>query len=77
MAMTPLQRKAALKSAATLKQMTLGEVASRLSVSYNHLMLVLAGDRVPSAALKERIAGYLGVPAADLFEGPPPVEPSM
>jgi len=68
MAMTPLQRKAALKSAVTLKQMTLGEAARYLGVSYNHLMLVLAGERAPSVGLKERLADLLDVPAAELFD---------
>jgi len=68
MAMTPLQRKAALKSTVTLKQMTLGEAARFLGVSYNHLMLVLAGERSPSLALKERLADLLDVPATELFD---------
>ncbi len=72
MAMTPLQRKAALRSTATLKQMTLGETARFLSVSYNHLMLVIAGERIPSAALKDRIAAFLGIPVTELFEPPLP-----
>jgi transcriptional regulator with XRE-family HTH domain len=72
MAMTPLQRKAALRSTATLKEMTIGETARFLSVSYNHLTLVLAGERIPSAALKERLAAFLDIPVTELFETPPP-----
>jgi transcriptional regulator with XRE-family HTH domain len=68
MAMTPLQRKAALKSAVTLKQMTLGEAARFLGISYNHLMLVMAGERIASAGLKDRLASLLDVPATELFE---------
>jgi transcriptional regulator with XRE-family HTH domain len=75
MAMTPLQRKAALRFTVTLKQMTLGETARFLRVSYNHLMLVIAGERIPSAALKERLAAFLDVPVTELFEttAPPPM----
>jgi transcriptional regulator with XRE-family HTH domain len=72
MAMTPLQRKAVLRSTVTLKQMTLGETARLLRVSYNHLMLVIAGERIPSAALKERLAAFLDVPVTELFEAAPP-----
>jgi transcriptional regulator with XRE-family HTH domain len=75
MAMTPLERKAALRSVATLKQMTLGQTARHLAVSYNHLMLVIAGERVPGAALKQRIAAFLEMPIGRLFEGTPGADP--
>jgi hypothetical protein len=68
MAMTPLERKARFKAAATLKEVTLSNAARDLGVSYNHLMLVLADRRVGSAALKGRIAAFLDVPTRDIFD---------
>jgi transcriptional regulator with XRE-family HTH domain len=67
MPMTPLQRKAAFRSAATLAQVSMATAARRLGVSYNHLMLVLAGTREGSLELKHRIATFIGRPPADVF----------
>ncbi len=70
MAMTPLQRKAAFRSTVTLKQMTMTEAAHHLGVSYNHLALVLAGERQASSRLKRRLGSFLGVPISELFPRP-------
>jgi transcriptional regulator with XRE-family HTH domain len=67
MPMTHLQRKAAFRSAATLAQVSMATAARRLGVSYNHLMLVLAGTREGSLELKHRIATFIGRPPADVF----------
>jgi transcriptional regulator with XRE-family HTH domain len=67
MPMTPLQRKAAFRSAATLNALSMSGAARRLGVSYNHLMLVLAGNREGSIELKTRLAKFLGYPVTDLF----------
>jgi transcriptional regulator with XRE-family HTH domain len=68
MAMTPLQRKAAFKAATTMQEVSMASAARRLGVSYNHLMLVLAGEREGSAALKRRIATFLGKNITEVFE---------
>jgi transcriptional regulator with XRE-family HTH domain len=68
MPMSPLERKAAFRAAATLKEVTMANAARRLGVSYNHLMLVLNGDRKASSALKSRIADFLGCAAPEVFE---------
>jgi transcriptional regulator with XRE-family HTH domain len=65
--MTPLERRAAVKAAATLRQITLSEVARKLGVSYNHLTLVLQGTRKGSARLEQAIALFLGRPRDDVF----------
>lgn len=65
--LTPLQRKAAFKATCTLKELSAAEAARRLEVSYNHLMLVLNGERTGSAALQRRIAQFLGRPVAEVF----------
>jgi hypothetical protein len=73
MVMTPLQRKAAFRAAATLHDVTMNNAARRLRVSYNHLILVLAGPeghangRQASAALQERIAQFIGRPVHEVF----------
>jgi transcriptional regulator with XRE-family HTH domain len=73
MVMTPLERKAAFRAAATLHEITLNNAARRLGVSYNHLILVLAGPegqpggRQGSAALQERIAQFIGRPVREVF----------
>lgn len=72
MAMTPLQRKAAFKAAVTLRQVTMAEAAGALGVSYNHLSLVLGGERIGSARLEEGIAGFVGRERAEMFERRPP-----
>lgn len=77
MAMTPLERKAAFRAAATLQEITMNAAARKFGVSYNHLMLVLAGPeghkdgREGSAALKARIAQFLGCSVDEVF----PVHP--
>lgn len=67
MAMTPLERKAAFRAAVTLQQVTMAEAAAELGVSYNHLTLVINGDRVGSERLEEGIARAIGRPVADVF----------
>jgi hypothetical protein len=77
MTMTPLERKAAFRAAATLQEVTMNAAARRLGVSYNHLMLVLAGPeghkegREGSADLQARIAAFLGCSVDEVF----PVHP--
>lgn len=68
MAMTPLQRKAAFKAAVTLRQVTMADAAATLGVSYNHLSLVLRGERIGSARLEEGIATFVGRDRSDMFE---------
>ena len=70
MAMTPLQRKAAFKAAVTLREVTMAEAAHELGVSYNHLTLVLKGERIGSARLEQEIATFVGLPVGDLFTRP-------
>jgi transcriptional regulator with XRE-family HTH domain len=65
--MSPLQRKAAIKAAATLREISLATVARQMGVSYNHLMLVLAGERKGSTALERRIATFLDRPVTAVF----------
>lgn len=65
--MTPLERKAAFKAAVTMRQLTAAEAARSLKVSYNHLMLVLNGDRVSSERLCHAIAAYLGRTEVEVF----------
>jgi hypothetical protein len=67
MAMTPLERKAAFKAAVTLREMTMAEAAQSLRVSYNHLMLVLAGHRVGSLRLEHDVAAFVRMDRDELF----------
>jgi transcriptional regulator with XRE-family HTH domain len=67
MAMTPLERKAAFRAAVTLRQITMAEAAAQLGVSYNHLTLVIKGERVGSARLEEGISCVLGRAPAEVF----------
>jgi len=67
MAMTPLERKAAFKAAVTLREMTMAEAAALLRVSYNHMMLVLAGHRVGSLRLENDIALFVRCDVEELF----------
>jgi len=76
MAMTPLERKAAFKAAVTLRQVTMAEAAAALGVSYNHLMLVLAGERVGSARLEDGIAEFVGRRRGEMFDPRTPPEPA-
>jgi transcriptional regulator with XRE-family HTH domain len=65
--MTPLERRAAMKAAVTLRQITMNQAAQELGVLYNHLTLVLLGDRQGSVRLKEAIAAFLGQSRDDVF----------
>ena len=67
MAMTPLERKAAFRASVTLRQVTMAEAAAQLGVSYNHLTLVINGDRLGSARLEEGISAMIGRPVVDVF----------
>ena len=67
MAMTPLERKAAFRSAVTLRRITMAEAAAELGISYNHLTLVIKGERVGSTGLEEGIAKFIGRSAGDVF----------
>lgn len=67
MAMTPLERKAAFKAAVTLAQVTMAQAAHQLGVSYNHLALVLNGERVGSARVEQGVADFLGRAVSDVF----------
>ena len=67
MAMTPLERKAAFRAAVTLRQLTMAEAAAELGVSYNHLTLVIKGERIGSAALEAGIAAMTGRSVNELF----------
>jgi transcriptional regulator with XRE-family HTH domain len=67
MAMTPLERKAAFRAAVTLRQITMAEAAAELGVSYNHLTLVINGDRLGSARLEDGIARVVGRPVGEVF----------
>jgi|GEM_PF-1358064 len=67
MAMTPLERKAAFRAAVTLRQITMAEAAAEMGVSYNHLTLVINGERVGSARLEEAISRALNRSVAEVF----------
>ncbi len=66
--MTPLERKAAFRAAATLQQQTVATVARNLDVSYNHLTLVLKGERQGSARLEQAIATFIGRSRGEVFQ---------
>jgi hypothetical protein len=68
MAMTPLERKAAFKAAVTLRQVTMAQAAAAMGVSYNHLLLVLGGERVGSERLERAIADFVGRAPTEMFE---------
>ncbi|HEY5086561.1 MAG TPA: helix-turn-helix transcriptional regulator [Gemmatimonadaceae bacterium] len=65
--MTPLERKAAFRAAVTLRQITMAEAAAEMGVSYNHLTLVINGERVGSARLEEAISRALNRSVAEVF----------
>jgi len=67
MALTPLERKALFKAAVTLRQVTMAQAAHELGVSYNHLTLVLRGDRIGSTRLEQGVADFIGRPVAEVF----------
>ncbi len=68
--LTPLERRALFKAAVTLHQVTMAQAAKQLGVSYNHLTLVLAGERVGSRRLQERIAAFVGQSREQFFASP-------
>lgn len=65
--LTPLQRRTLFKSAVTLHELTMAQAAEKLGVSYNHLMLVLKGDRIASRHLELKIAEFVNRPHRTLF----------
>jgi hypothetical protein len=67
MAMNALERKAAFKAAVTLSEVTAAQAARNLKISYNHLMLVLNGDRTGSERLCRDIAAFLGRTDVEVF----------
>lgn len=67
MSMTALERKALFRAAVTLHELTMAEAASHLGVSYNHLSLVLRGERVASVRLQNAIATFVGTSTMELF----------
>jgi len=67
---TPLQRKALFKAAVTLHEVTVAQAAEQLGVSYNHLLLVLRGERVGSLRLQNGLAEFIGRPREFLFPAP-------
>ena len=67
MTMNALERKAAFKAAVTLSQVTAAQAARNLKVSYNHLMLVLNGDRIGSERLCRDIAAFLRCTDVEVF----------
>lgn len=74
--MTPLERRATMRAAVTLRQITMNQAAQELGVSYNHLTLVLKGERKGSKQLEHRIAEFTKVPWANLFGLPEQVRRS-
>lgn len=71
MVMKPLERKAAFRAAVTLQQTTMAGAARRLGVSYNHLVLVLAGERAGSERLEHAIADFVKRPVREMFVARP------
>jgi transcriptional regulator with XRE-family HTH domain len=67
MAMTPLERKAAFRAAVTLRQVTMAEAAAQLGISYNHLTLVINGERVGSTRVEDGIAAVIGRSVSEVF----------
>jgi transcriptional regulator with XRE-family HTH domain len=67
--MTGLERKALFKAAITLRQLTMAKAAAQLGISYNHLILVLRGDRIGSGRLEGEIAQFVRKPVRELFPG--------
>jgi transcriptional regulator with XRE-family HTH domain len=65
--LTPLERRALFRAAVTLHEITMAKAAEKLGVSYNHLMLVLHGDRVGSRELERKIAAFVNRPHETVF----------
>jgi hypothetical protein len=66
--MRPIERLAAFKAAVTLHELTMGEAAQDLGVSYNHLILVLRGERIGSRRLEQAISMFVGIAVHILFD---------
>lgn len=63
MPMSPIERKAALKSAATLKGHTVGGAAqTEMGCSAQHLTNVMDDPERGSLEIRERFAEYVGLP---------------
>lgn len=60
--LTHLELGAVFRAAAHLHGDALKGAAAKLAVSFNHLSLTIAGDRVASAGLRARLANYCGLP---------------
>lgn len=67
MAMTALERKALFKASVTLNETTMAKAAEIFGVSYNHLSMVLKGDRIGSVRLEKEIAQFAGKTAEEFF----------
>ena len=68
MPMSELERKAAFKSAVTMKRMTMERAAREvMGVSVHHLTEGLAGRRVLSEAVEERFAAFIGMKRVSVF----------
>jgi len=65
--MSPLERRAAFKAAIVLRQTTVTQATQELGVSYNHLALVLKGERKGSQQLESRIAAFIGCSREEVF----------
>ena len=65
--MTSLERLAAVKASAVLRQTTMTAAAKACGVSYNHFWLVIRGERVGSRVLEEKIARFVGHPVGVVF----------
>jgi hypothetical protein len=68
-ALSPIERKAALMAAVTLRESTKTAAAEELDVSWTHQLGVLDGTRPSSAELRARIAAYIGISVDRLFPG--------
>lgn len=75
MPLTPLERRALFKAAITLRGVTMAQAAESLGVSYNHLTLVLRGDRVASERLEDGVAAFIGRPVEEVFARNAPRRP--
>lgn len=72
MPMTPLERKAAFKYEATLREKTLDGAAKEFcGVTWFHLSQGLAEERDLSADLRQKFAAFIGRSVEDVFGGQP------
>lgn len=68
MPMSEIERKAAFKSAVTMKRTTMEQAAKDdMGVSVHHLSEGLANRRVMSEAVEERFSAYIGRKRTDVF----------